>query len=229
MDDLPDKLRRNVVVLSAAIVAINIFDLSFKPSGMLLGFAEVGHVTPLKAWLALSAVLVYMFLRYWFYEDTDQELTLLAQEFQNRRYAAIKGYLEYTLERYLIYKRAPSRLANFDGFSDDQLTERFADRGPIARATVTASVELDKNSPWQGEVGYSFELKWADGNHYRSSGGQRLGFDLTRRFAVWTVLRCASSTAIYSKSAVDVLVPIALAAVAATICLYQLAMAGLQP
>ena len=38
MDDLPDKLRRNVVVLSAAIVAINIFHLSFKPSGMLLGF-----------------------------------------------------------------------------------------------------------------------------------------------------------------------------------------------
>ncbi|SOE48684.1 hypothetical protein SAMN05446635_0235 [Burkholderia sp. OK233] len=99
MDDLPDKLRRNVVVLSAAIVAVNVFHLSFKPSGMLLGFAEVGHVTPLKAWLALSAVLVYLFLRYWFYEDTDQELTLLAQEFQNRRYAAIKRHLERALER----------------------------------------------------------------------------------------------------------------------------------
>jgi hypothetical protein len=228
MDDLPDKLRRNVVVLSAAIVAITVFHLSFRPTSTLLGFAEIGRVTPLKVWLVLSAVLVYMFLRYWFYEGTDQERALLAQEFQGRRYAAIKRHLERSLERHLVYKRAPVCLTNFHDFADQQLAVCFADRGPAMRADVVASVEADQHSPWKGKVGYALELQWPSGNHYRTSGGQRFDFRLTPGFAVWTVLRCAVRTATYSKSAVDVLVPIALAGVAATMCLYQLVIAGMQ-
>jgi hypothetical protein len=228
MDDLPDKLRRNVVVLSATIVAITVFHLSFRPTGTLLGFVEVGRVTPLKVWLVFSAVLVYMFLRYWFYEGTDQERALLAQEFQGRRYAAIKRHLERSLERHLVHRRAPACLINFDDFADVQLAVCFADRGPAIRADAVASVEADQHSPWQGRVGYALELQWPSGNHYSTSGGQRFDFRLTRCFAAWTVLRCALGTTTYSKSAVDVLVPIALACAAATMCLYQLVIAGIQ-
>jgi hypothetical protein len=88
MDDLPDKLRRNVVVLSAVIVAITVFHLSFKPTGTLLGFAEVGNVTPLKVWLTLSAVLVYVFLRYWFHDDTDADRQALAGHYKGLQLVA---------------------------------------------------------------------------------------------------------------------------------------------
>ncbi|ADG20896.1 hypothetical protein [Paraburkholderia atlantica] len=228
MDDLPDKLRRNVVVLSAAIVAITVFNLTFRPTGTLLGFAEVGHLTPLKIWLALSAVLAYMFLRYWFYEGTDQERALLAQEFQGRRYAMIKRHLERALERHLVHSQALACVTDFGKFPDAQLAVCFADRGPAMRADAVATVEADQHSPWRGKVGYTFDLQWSTGNHYSSSGGQRFDFHLARCFAVWTVLRCALGTATYSKSAVDVLVPIALAGVAAIMCLYQLVIAGFQ-
>ncbi|MFT0171482.1 hypothetical protein ACLKMY_21140 [Paraburkholderia mimosarum] len=228
MDDLPDKLRRNVVVLSAAIVAITVFHLTFRPTGTLLGFAEVGRVTPVKIWLALSAVLAYMFLRYWFYEGTDQERALLVQEFQGRRYAMVKRHLERALERHLIHRRAPACLTDIGNFPDAQLAVCLADRGPPIRADAVATVEADQHSPWRGRVGYTFDLQWSSGNHYSSSGGQRFDFRLRRCVALWTVLRCVLGTATYSKSAVDVLVPIALAGVAAIMCLYQLVIAGFQ-
>jgi hypothetical protein len=73
MDDTPDKLRRNVVVLSAAILVIAFFRLSFKATGTLLGFAEVSNVSPFKVWLALTATLLYMFLRWRYAVDTEKE------------------------------------------------------------------------------------------------------------------------------------------------------------
>ncbi|MBU9219257.1 hypothetical protein KTD55_35025 [Burkholderia gladioli] len=106
MDDLPDKLRRNVVALSAAIVAITVFNLSFKPTGTLLGFAEVGNVTPLKVWLILSALLVYVFLRYWFHDDTNEDRQALAAHYQRLRYAAIQRYLTQDAKAYFLMRRS---------------------------------------------------------------------------------------------------------------------------
>ncbi|MFP3733059.1 hypothetical protein SB690_20075, partial [Bacillus sp. SIMBA_006] len=78
----PDTLRRNVVALCAAILAIALFHLTFKPTGNLLGFAEVGNVSPLKVWLALSAVLAYVFLRWRYASDTVMELAVITGEWE---------------------------------------------------------------------------------------------------------------------------------------------------
>ncbi|HVW53893.1 MAG TPA: hypothetical protein VHC91_26380 [Trinickia sp.] len=228
MDDLPDKLRRNVVVFSAAIVAITVFHLSFKPTGTLLGFAQVGNITPLKAWLALTAVLVYVFLRYWFHEDTDKERGLLAQEFDNRRYAAMTRHLAWDAKRYLLRRGRPRFLVDFDDFAEERLT-RFADRRPT-RTIAKASLDRDAHSPWGGKVRYSLYLQWADGNHHQTPFSERVyAFRFPGHVITRIVLRCALGTAIYSKSAVDTLVPIGLAALAFAMCVVQLAMAGVKP
>ncbi|AYQ36678.1 hypothetical protein BLA9940_06997 [Burkholderia aenigmatica] len=226
MDDLPDKLRRNVVVLSAAIVAITVFHLSFRPTGTLLGFAEVSNVSPLKVWLALATVLSYVFLRYWFHDETNNERALLAQEFDNRRYTLITRQLQRTIERYLEHKRAPRYLTDFDYFAEEQLA-RFADRGSVKKATVAVSLDRDEHSPWRGGVRYALELEWAS-NHYRSGIGRCYQFQLPPPVAAWIIFRCALGTATYSKSAVDVLAPIGLAAIAAGMCLFQLVTAGMK-
>lgn len=227
MDDLPDKLRRNVVVLSAAIVAITVFNLSFKPTGTLLGFAQVGNVTPLKVWLALTAVLVYVFLRYWFDEATDAERGRLAQEFENRRYELVRRRLQRTVERYLVHQRAPRYLIDFDDLAESKLAQ-LAERGRPAQAIATAGVDRHGLSLWHGEVRYALNLKWASGNHYQSSYGRSYTFQLPRRLVAWIVVSCALSTATYSKSAVDTLVPMGLAALAAGMCVYQLILTGVQ-
>ncbi|RQP98877.1 hypothetical protein [Burkholderia stagnalis] len=228
MDDLPDKLRRNVVVLSAAIVAITVFHLSFKSTGTLLGFAQVGNVTPLKVWLALTAVLVYVFLRYWFDEATDAERARLAGEFENRRYALVTRELQRTVERFVVHRRAPRYLIDFDDLVEEQLS-RFADRGPLTQAIATTGIDRNGPSLWRGEVRYALHLQWASGNHYQSSYGRTYAFELPRRLVAGIVLRSALGTATYSKSSVDTLVPIGLAAIAGCMCLFQLVVAGVRP
>jgi hypothetical protein len=227
MDDLPDKLRRNVVVLSAAIVAITLFHLSFKPTGTLLGFAEVGKITPLKVWLALTVVLVYVFLRYWFHDDTDSERARLVQEFDNRRFALIMGHLKRAAEQYLMRRRTPRCLIDFDDFAEEKIA-RFADRGRLTRAIANPGLDRDAHSPWRGNVRFSLYLQWADGNHFQNTFGRSYTFQLPKPLVAWIVLRGVLRTATYSKSSVDVLVPIGLAALAAGMCVFQLLTVGVK-
>lgn len=90
VDDLSGKLRRSVAVLSAAIM---MFGLSFQPTGKLLDFIEVGRVTPLKVWLRLLVVLIYVFWRYWLDERIVAEWVRPIQECGNRRYASTERHL----------------------------------------------------------------------------------------------------------------------------------------
>lgn len=229
MEDLPDKLRRNVVVLAAAIVAITLFHLSFKPTGTLLGFAEVGNVTPLKVWLALTAVLIYVFLRYWFDEKTDKERALLAEEFDNRRYAAISDHLRRAIERYLEHDRQPSCIADFATLAEQQLSSYPDLRARHARVTVSVDLRRDGFSPWRGYVRVGFDLHWASGGVQPRKFGSPYRFRIAPLRVASIVLRCALGTATYSKSAVDTLVPIGLATVAFAMCIFQLVMAGVKP
>ena len=232
MDDLPDKLRRNVVVLSAAIVAITVFHLSFKPTGTLLGFAEVGNVTPLKVWLALSAVLVYVFQRYWFDEQTGKERELLAQEFENRRYAVITRCLKRTVERHFLRHRPLRLLTDPYDLRDQVIPDRLSNLEPPVRAAIQLIVEQSAQSAWHGKVRFSIALEWVSGHRVTpldGAFGHFYSFQIPRRLAAWFVVRCALGTATYSKSAVDTVVPIGLSALAFGMCMFQLVMAGLTP
>jgi hypothetical protein len=226
MDDTPDKLRRNVVVLSAAIVAITIFHLSFTPKATLLGFAEVGTITPLKVWLALSAVLGYVFLRYWFHDDTTRERAALADHYRGLRYAALQRCLGAEIERYFMRQCSPRWLADFDDFSDAKiLPGRLAELGRPTSIDAVATITHAEHSPWQGDVGYSFVVAWAGRNECGHSDGKRYAYSLSNQVAFLIRARCALRTGTWSKSAVDLLVPIVLAGAAGIMCAYQLARA----
>ncbi|GAB6847580.1 hypothetical protein [Paraburkholderia kururiensis] len=223
MDDLPDKLRRNVVVLSAAIVAITVFHLSFKPSGTLLGFAEVGNVTPLKVWLALSAVLAYVFLRYWFHDDTDRDLRALVDHYRGLRYAAIQRRLTADVRAYLLrHRRQPRWTEGFEAVEGDVFAQAYADFGGPAAVDLKPSVQHPDHSPWSGDVGFTIAVQWRGGQSRGLSGGQRYQYRLPRLVATAIAGESMLRTATYSKSAVDLLVPIALSIAAGAMCVGQL-------
>jgi hypothetical protein len=223
MDDLPDKLRRNVVVLSAVIVAITVFHLSFKPTGTLLGFAEVGNVTPLKVWLTLSAVLVYVFLRYWFHDDTDADRQALAGHYKGLRYAAIQRYLTQDARAYLMMRRRrPWWIKGFDVREDDMFANTYAEFGRPLSVDLQPSVQHPDHSPWSGEVGFTIGVQWSGGQKRGLSGSGRHPYRLPRGVAICIAAAIALRTAIYSKSSVDLIVPIVLGATAGAMCSAQL-------
>ncbi|USS44472.1 hypothetical protein [Burkholderia glumae] len=219
MDDLPDKLRRNLVALSAAIVAITMFHLSFKPTGTLLGFAEVGNVTPLKVWTALSAVLVYVFLRYWFHDDTGADRQGLAAHYTQLRYAAIQRYLTRDAKLYfLMRRRQPRWIEGLDAPKDSIFVGIYKAAGRPSTVDLSANVEPFVNSPWSGEVSFSVDVRWRGGQKRGVHNNERHPYRLPRGMAIYISTTIALRTAVYSKSAVDLLVPMVLAAVAAAMC-----------
>lgn len=64
-DDLQDKARRNLVTLSAVILASIYLKPKLAAKGQLFGFIDASEVDPQKAWIAVTAVLCYFAYRYW--------------------------------------------------------------------------------------------------------------------------------------------------------------------
>ncbi|MGZ8132445.1 hypothetical protein ACXU40_08620 [Bordetella bronchiseptica] len=62
MDDIQEKTRRNLVVYSSGILAIQFLGIPF--NGHLLGVAKLDQVDPTHAWICALIVLAYLWLRY---------------------------------------------------------------------------------------------------------------------------------------------------------------------
>jgi hypothetical protein len=129
MDDTPDKLRRNVVVLSAAILAIALFNLSFRTNGTLLGFAQVGNVSPFKVWLALTATLLYVLMRYHHSDETKAERAYVAESFCELRRVALIGRIEAAVRRYFLRGAPVALFDDFAEFLDNDIERHMARDG----------------------------------------------------------------------------------------------------
>ena len=225
MDDLPDKLRRNVVVLSAAILAIAIFNLSFKPTGTLLGFAEVGNVSPFKVWFALAGTLFYVILRYHHAEDTFDDRNFVADNFRGFREQALIERLEAHIRRYFLRGTRIKPFDDFDEFIDGDILKRMERDGCAQEVDElkVGIVDTRRTLPWwQGQASVTFHTVWASGGSYGRSGGRQPAFTLSLgerlRTTVLALLRCAAR----SRTGVDVALPYTLASLAMLVCLYKL-------
>lgn len=224
MDDLPDKLRRNVVVLSATILAIAFFNLSFKPTGTLLGFAEVGNVSPLKVWLALAVVLAYAVMRYHHSEDTQKERTYVAEEFVERRRVALIERVDAAVRRYFLHRVPVHLFDDFAEFVDGDLETRMTRDGAAREvdALYVGTAEPDPLQPWwKGHVGVSFHAIWANGTYGRD-GGMQPAFTLPRYDRMCVTAIAIQRTLTHSRAGVDIGLPYAIATLAALTSLYKL-------
>ncbi|MFK4448498.1 hypothetical protein ABH944_008534 [Caballeronia udeis] len=230
MDDTPDKLRRNVVALSAAILAIAFFNLSFRPTGTLLGFAEVSNVSPLKVWVALLVVLLYVFLRYHFSEQTSTERATMVTDFQKTRLQAVRQHLERAVRAYFLKGRSVGWIDDFESrFVDRDIQERMLRDGPALEVDDLVVGVDSGEEPWYASIaGVSFHARWTSGGYGRS-GGNRHAFTLPRRLRAQILAGCALRATSFSRGAVDVAVPTGLAALALLTCIVKLgfSLAGL--
>jgi hypothetical protein len=225
MDDTPDKLRRNAVVLSAAILVIALFHLSFKTTGTLLGFAEIGNVSAFKVWLALTATLFYMYLRWRYAADTQAELLDVIGLFSALRTGAIKQQIASNLRTHLTNGRPVTVLLKPAEFLDEALIERLGSHGRASQVGLSVSLRqmTDSDPWWTGRAGIGLFVEWPNGQRYGRNGGNMLEFSLNRRLRVLILIVSAWRAATASRIGVDIAVPFGLTAIAALTCLYQLA------
>ena len=175
MDDTPDKLRRNVVILAAAILAISLSDLSFRTNGTLLGFTEVSNVNAFRVWLALTATLVYMFLRWRYAVDTEKKLLDIKVLFDGLRARAIKERIASQVCARLMDGRSVTVLEEPDGWLDNGLTDRLLWRGRPTYVHPDIGLRKFEAEPsLAGATGIARLIQWPDGQHYGCSGANML-------------------------------------------------------
>lgn len=227
MDDTPDKLRRNVVALAAAILVIAFFHLSFRPTGNLLGFAEVGNVSPFKVWLALGVTLLYMFMRYRFYADTLRDLSEMRRAIEARVRQLVEHAVAEEVRRRITGRPVWFGLVDVPDLPPLEEPElRRLNGGRLIPVRTRGSAVTPTGSvpplPWGNRITVSvFHLK-DDGEPEGTPRTVKclVSASQMHRGVIWTV---AVVLELYSGHFVDVALPFVLSGLAMAVCLFNLA------
>lgn len=216
MDDTDDKARRNLVIVAAVICMSALAGLPLEVVvDRVLGLGHDAYkglrVSPVRLWLCVLLVLAYLATRYRFADETTTQLSnaklewgvLLAQGCEREVRAAL---------------RRLSRTGADSPMFKDRMShvQARALEGP-GRNRVTTIV-FEHMGPYSGRVG----VGWRSEDDKRGTTGHRHEFELTgwRRARVW--LNAAGFLLIHSRTALQVVIPSVLAAVACLVATWNI-------
>lgn len=223
MDDSDDKIRRNLVAASAAIIFTWFLDLKLAGKVNLFGIVETASVQPRNFWICVTAILVYLMLRFRFDKQTSQ----LTPVFQH----------DVRMQHWLITRNMLKRLFMQLDSARNLPKGGSLELGPSSRETTNLQHLLDGNfkgissfevhsttpfSLWRGhgEFHASFRAPRANGTgseQYNEHMEYRMSRWLTASVAVQLIIRIW----LYSPVAMTFMVPITLSCAALGICLWK--------
>lgn len=233
MDDTQDKVRRNLVVFSAAIVFGWFLDLKLTNITKLFVSTDIGSVNTGRLWIVTLILLIYLFLRYRFDNPTNLQILSLREELKAQR----KDYRFKYLLRKINQINRTGRFSPVFGASLAESVSRekeqyekehaqnisfrlhistpWSDKSPVAPD--------EANAIWEETVGISEEyFKKGASRNLSTNSGKNHEFSIPLSGRAWVRLHSLIHVVSYSKSAVDLIVPIALAFFAIVISLCKL-------
>lgn len=223
MDDTQDKVRRNLVVFSAAIVIGWFLNLKITDIAKPFVSTNIADVNVGRLWLAILAVLAYLFLRYRFDNSTDFQIKSLFDEQERQKRNYLFKYLQRKINQInrtekftTIFHETLSRTVaghkqQYEMTHSEKVSFRLQISNPLGDADPTLDEE---KSIWEGTVGISEEY-WRAGTAGKNTySGDRYEFSIPFFGRIWIKIHSIVHLVSYSKSAVDFIVPMSLAGVA---------------
>lgn len=216
MEDVPEKLRRNVMMISTTILLTWSLNLTLKTSGTILGFVDISNITPIKIWLLLAVLLAYFFLRYIYSDQVKDDLKKFKSEYTVLKVKNASKKINRQVHRYFKTGTPPAwmpHLIPVDGQND---------LFPISRPMFKLIYFWDKNCS-AGRIGITYKITDKRGETFTSADKEaKYDFEFSRierfKIEVLTILRAST----ISKGAVDFLTPISLAILSILICAYKI-------
>lgn len=217
MDDTTDKVRRNIVTFSAAILGTSFLQLKLEKFGM-IGI-DLSGVSPLRVWIVLFAVLVYLFMRYHFDDNTHKEREKSYRDFIASRAPIVARMISSDLESFLAGDRPSIYTKQADWIGED-----FASAKRRLIVFERFTINCVSSSDFTGRTG---DVKLGVEFHFKSMSDQSQSLQRGAKYeipkprwylvTIWNAIRQAA----YSRSSVNVFVPYALALVAAVIVTWR--------
>ncbi|MDR7148255.1 hypothetical protein J2W49_000183 [Hydrogenophaga palleronii] len=221
IDDGDDKVRRNLVVFSALILASAWLG---RPEMWLLSTLINVDAPPL-AWrvttLALS-VLIYLVARYWFSQAHTAARSAMSVDWSRNMSRVRDTLIEKTLKNYHRLKKQPAfietNLENYCRGAWSTWNGENTSDGELQFLTV----HISPNDFWEGSISTTRHFAVA-GKTGTSSGGNSLDFNFPPRIRTRIKATAAIHQVFYSRTAVEYFIPLALAYSALLVLLYRLA------
>jgi hypothetical protein len=216
-EDTDDKIRRNLVVVSAAVVVGAWLELGAgSVLERVLGQTTATTITPWRLWAAVLALLAYLALRYRFSEASRSALKLLRTEVHSLSVKAATKALDAELSRFGETRRE-SDAPSFPG-----IKKAVEALDPPPQADPTRRLHSlgfgNRETNFVGEVQFISTVGAAN-NTVRTA----FKFGTMRR--LWLKAKVASRLVCYSQTSTTLLVPLALAAVATGVAIWRLVQA----
>lgn len=217
MDDSPDKLRRNVMLIGAIIISTILFDLSLKTSGSILGIIEIGDISQLKIWLCLSILLIYFFLRYIYSDQVTEDRKKMKTGIKNLRIRAAYDLLNKQTRNYLKKERQPSCITM--PLPPLGMNDKYLRTTPLKfKVTIEALEENCAN----GVVTIKHQRTKATKASNFTAEHKNLNFRFTRYQRLKISISTSIRTLTLSKSAVDYIAPLTISFASLLACTYKI-------
>lgn len=222
-DDSSEKLRRNLLVFSFAILVSTFLNLGIQKQTTIFSSIDIASVSPLKFWCLITLVLIYLFYRYWFDDKTNQAINLFKTEFNSYRFLYIKQLLNKNIATALLKMNQPKFFTDYKELDESHVVSNNKLHGMPISAVSNANPEFDEQGAWSGKLGNSYSIKWNGDGVYGKSGGNYNRFVIPLLRVYVLRMKILSKIVTYSKSVTELITPILLFVVALCICLYELA------
>lgn len=236
MDDSKDKIRRNLVVFSAAIIVAWFLDLKLAGMAKLfLSAADVENVSAGKLWGVALAILGYLLMRYRFDDATAAQGDSLLEEIRAQRRHYLARYLQQKADQFCqtgnsspvfgktLVSTINNRMKTFE--------QNYADKVTLVRLSVRLPAEDpdgpslydNQNLTWTGRAGVEEEYSRPGSvpNPIRNDG-QLHEYSIPLNGRIWVNVHSYLHAALYSRTAVELVMPVAFAVVAIAISVCKL-------
>ena len=218
MDDDDQKIRRNLVTYSSALLLLTWLGIPF--SALLGKLFEIKSSQPedWKLWTAGLVVLVYLGIRYSFSAEGQKYQNELRRDLEiievDTAIALAKQQANY-------FTRTGREPAVFSGKLISHIEEKSTGMGDVPKRGGRPKIELSMNE--YGKAPYKFtmasELVWRlDGKHLgSSSGGSSVDIKITGVYRLYVLTVSRLHAFFYSSSSINYLAPVLLSLIAAVV------------
>lgn len=222
--DDSDKIRRNLVVFSTAIIVGAFLSVRIDGSMKLLGIAEIAKPEPWKVWFVLAAMVLYQLVRYRFDGETGQ-LFVQARDFLRGVAAPRVGrYLSRRLHRDIL-RTGTSPVLESNVLTDaiidlsrPQVPGQSVGRGEWVLASLSMT-GMHEGGVWQGRHHFSIGIVAGDSTRATTTYAD---YKAPKHVRVPISIRAVLLLIFYSKIGIDLLFPFLVGFSALGVCLWKL-------
>lgn len=231
MEDFPDKIRRNLVVFSAAIIIGWFLDLKLIAIAKLFVSAEIESVSPSKLWIVTACILCYLILRFKFDDNTNSQINSFSNEV---RYQKIR-YLYTYLSRQLLNIGRASKTSIILPSLSEHVRETIEHYKKVDSQRISCQLSISNQDDikvpadtqyggtiWQGELKVE-EKYFSAARQFDSRGGVAYDFSIPPTGRLWIWIHALARATLYSKSSLELIVPTVLASFALLITIWKIA------